>query len=352
MANKINIQNYEAYLLDYMEGNLSKNDIAALRAFVVSHPELNIDLNELELVELYTERLKFDDKEGLKKSPSQLISEEQYVDFIENNLSAEEKNRITALRNLYPEVNKELSLYEKTIVRADTSIIFENKEQLKKETKIIRLFSRQTLSMAAAITLLIGFIALFRIFNTTTESHQFSDKKNDTLPANKTIPSVTTNSPANVTKKLLNTTTAIANKQTVINKTITRKKNNTSVVTQTINTPTSFTVSENPVTENKTNLTIPTLTTAVVSNETVKPSANPKAGSAYIITEKAYDEDENKIASNESSNFWQKAKKAVNGLNKIGVKTASTSEIKQENNEQYVLSLGNFSVEKNKYNQE
>ena len=67
MANKINIENYEAFLLDYMEGNLSTEDFVALQMFSAEHPHLNIDLNDLELVELETEKIHFNEKENLKK---------------------------------------------------------------------------------------------------------------------------------------------------------------------------------------------------------------------------------------------------------------------------------------------
>ena len=35
MENRININNYEAFLLDYMEGNLSSQDISLLKEFPI-----------------------------------------------------------------------------------------------------------------------------------------------------------------------------------------------------------------------------------------------------------------------------------------------------------------------------
>ena len=67
MKSTINIENYEAFLLDYMEGNLSTEDFVALQMFAAQHPHLNIDLNDLELVELETEKINFSEKENLKK---------------------------------------------------------------------------------------------------------------------------------------------------------------------------------------------------------------------------------------------------------------------------------------------
>ena len=59
MKNKIDIQNYEAFLLDYMEGNLSSEETVALQLFAAQHPHLEIDLNDLELVGLATVKIMF-----------------------------------------------------------------------------------------------------------------------------------------------------------------------------------------------------------------------------------------------------------------------------------------------------
>ena len=45
----VDINNYEAYLLDYFEGRLGDDELEELRAFVLLHPELGIDLSGLDL---------------------------------------------------------------------------------------------------------------------------------------------------------------------------------------------------------------------------------------------------------------------------------------------------------------
>lgn len=65
---KINIttDNYEAYLLDYMEGNLSPDEAEQLKAFVATQ---GLDWDELteELPHLEATALAYENKEGLKK---------------------------------------------------------------------------------------------------------------------------------------------------------------------------------------------------------------------------------------------------------------------------------------------
>ena len=43
--NRINLSNYEAWLLDYAEGNLSAEDTAELLLFMEQHHELQVDLD-------------------------------------------------------------------------------------------------------------------------------------------------------------------------------------------------------------------------------------------------------------------------------------------------------------------
>ena len=66
MKTNITIDNYEAYLLDYMEGNLGPDEAEQLKAFVAAQ---DLDWNELteELPHLEAPQIEFDDKERLKK---------------------------------------------------------------------------------------------------------------------------------------------------------------------------------------------------------------------------------------------------------------------------------------------
>ena len=66
MKTNITIDNYEAYLLDYMEGNLSPDEAEQLKAFVMTQ---GLDWNELteELPHLETPQIEFENKERLKK---------------------------------------------------------------------------------------------------------------------------------------------------------------------------------------------------------------------------------------------------------------------------------------------
>ncbi len=67
MKTNITTDNYEAYLLDYMEGNLSPDEAEQLKAFVAAQ---GLDWDELteELPHLEAPVLAYENKEGLKKN--------------------------------------------------------------------------------------------------------------------------------------------------------------------------------------------------------------------------------------------------------------------------------------------
>ena len=71
MKTNITIDNYEAYLLDYMEGNLSPDETKKLKAFVAAQ---GLDWNELteELPHLEAPQIEFKNKERLKQRPLSL----------------------------------------------------------------------------------------------------------------------------------------------------------------------------------------------------------------------------------------------------------------------------------------
>ncbi len=82
----ININNYEAFLLDYYEGNLSAENIIELKRFAELHPDLGIELDAMELPKLEPLKSDFDLKTNLKKE-SQDIENEKVISFLEGLLT-------------------------------------------------------------------------------------------------------------------------------------------------------------------------------------------------------------------------------------------------------------------------
>jgi hypothetical protein len=359
MQNKINIENYEAYLLDHLEGTISMEDLLELQVFATQNPHLNIDLNDLELVELSTDEINFENKESLKRVG---ISDEKFVAYIENELSREEKQNIDALCAKDEKLAKDLRIFKHTLLITDTNIVFEDKNKLKKqETKVLWLFSREVLSMAASLILIMGLWFMFRDFipgNETLNSQKINGtgKMNSVaLKTSETLPVSTVDTNEQVKQDNIGSTTnsnPVAYSKNKPEK-ISAPKENQELMANT--TPTGS-VHNDP--KNIGNETINKKEENNLEKEAAKYASNnstdtkAQAAKPYVIIEKSYDEDEKQLAANEKPGFWKKAMKALNGLNKLGVKRVNGTESAQSQNEQYLLSMGNLQIQNNRYNAE
>lgn len=216
----ITIHNYEAFLLDYFEGTLDPLMVEELRRFVVQHPELELDLSDDELPVIAPSSLKADFKESLKKQEEALEDEEilnylenllpenerrafeerlnadktlfqrwqayqktmlpqepelQYtakaglyrneddlvlnnelIAYLEGTLSTAERKGLEVSLKQDVLLRKELELLKATRLTADTGVVYPNKAELKKQAKVLVLFSRTRVIRAAAGLLLLA----------------------------------------------------------------------------------------------------------------------------------------------------------------------------------------------------
>ena len=130
----INKNNYEAFFLDYHEGNLSPQQVADLLLFVEQHPELKEEFESFENVTLDDlSNVSFENKSSLKKEITLENKEEYFIRSVENTLTPAEKSLLESFVKQHPQFLPELELFQKTKVFADASVIFENKEALKKD---------------------------------------------------------------------------------------------------------------------------------------------------------------------------------------------------------------------------
>mgnify|MGYP000878744479 CR=1 FL=1 len=225
----IHLHNYEAYLIDYFDGTLSDEKVRELREFLVLHPELDIDLSEMDLPVLPAEHnladfkndlLKSDEVQSerliaafegqlnpqalealhselhnnpllqkeweriqktrlhpepigesglealLLKTEDDLVLTNRLIAYFENQLGVEEQLALEAELKTNATLRKELDLLKATRLTADAAVTFENKESLMKEAVVVSLFSFKSLyRVAAAILLLFGLFLLIRPSN-------------------------------------------------------------------------------------------------------------------------------------------------------------------------------------------
>ncbi|MDP2237899.1 MAG: hypothetical protein Q8J88_15820 [Bacteroidales bacterium] len=158
----ISKNNYEAYLLDHLEGRLSKEEQMLLKQFILDNPELG-DWDELnsELPELYPSTAIFTDKELLLKQeirPFKKLNETNFNDFFisfhEGLLSANEQQELEAFLELNPFLQGDFDLYDKVYFKADEKQVYPNKKKLLRLAPVIGLGLIRNISIAASLLLL------------------------------------------------------------------------------------------------------------------------------------------------------------------------------------------------------
>jgi ribosomal protein S16 len=156
---KINLHNYEAYLLDFQEGNLSKEKTAELERFLMEHPELEEELIAFDIPVLTPKAHRFDEKELMKRDLGKAdIKPSNATHFMiaasEGILSEADHLAFSDYLSRYPEAEAEYVLYRRLHLKADLRITFPDKQKLKQGKGLVR---RLYPALAAAAGLLLLF---------------------------------------------------------------------------------------------------------------------------------------------------------------------------------------------------
>lgn len=226
----IGLHNYEAFLLDYLEGNLSEAGTAELKRFALAHPELEIDLDAGDLPFIERGEITLDNKEQFKKTEADLQNEAllEYLEghlpeaqrqaiedkllknkdlaaelellkktrlradlqdvvshksgwykteedlllnnrgiaYYENQLPDSEKETFEQELNISKALQDELALLRKTRLIADAQLVYPNKEALKRRGRIIALFNTRSVMRVAAAMLLLLTLSVVAVYYT------------------------------------------------------------------------------------------------------------------------------------------------------------------------------------------
>tara|TARA_R110002072_G_scaffold172042_1_gene325806 strand:- start:4680 stop:5708 length:1029 start_codon:yes stop_codon:yes gene_type:complete len=175
---KISVFNYEVYYLDFLEGNLNKEDTVLFLAFLEANPELKMDDDSLPSFSKENDALDLTTKESLKHHSE---DEKIIATNIEHFLIAQSegilsKEKIIELNSFIlgnGTLEKEKAMYTSVHFEADKNIVFDNKESLKRKRAII-LWPYY----AAAASVLIALISWYSSTNGKLENKTlFADKK-------------------------------------------------------------------------------------------------------------------------------------------------------------------------------
>lgn len=167
MSELINIENYESFYLDFLEGNLNKSDTAILLAFLEENPSLKVEDSEFSVFSP-DDSIQFD---GFSKSLLKFQAFDQLIDAenlelfliasIEKQLPDTKTKELQQFLVKNPTFLIDLQQYEKAHLIADKSIIYPDKQKLKRGI-VIPMYAR-FLAAAAGIALFFSILNLNQI---------------------------------------------------------------------------------------------------------------------------------------------------------------------------------------------
>lgn len=179
----VNIYNYEAILLDFAEGRLSAAQTNELFDFLAAHPELQDDFDAaLAMTTL-------EDDEALTFSRKEDLLQNDNADFLQNLIIAEvegvadrnEKLELEAALKTQPNLENELSIFEKLKFEADTTFAFSRKEALIQPVVVRFSTWVYSVSFSAAAVLLLFLVINGMDFKTNPNYTGVKLDKFDTL---------------------------------------------------------------------------------------------------------------------------------------------------------------------------
>lgn len=186
---KIDLHNYEEFLLDYMDGIISEDNKSALLDFLNEHPDLQLDLEELSYIPLVPEISVLPNKDTLKKYlfDGVIPNEHNLEDFCiaSHEGLLKEKEQIQLQKYLATHKQAEICFqeYAKMYVKPDLSVSYPLKRKLHHTSKSV-IFQR-FLTIAASVTLLIACYLTY--FNKLKVSPVNQGQKMAILPMNKVL---------------------------------------------------------------------------------------------------------------------------------------------------------------------
>jgi hypothetical protein len=162
---KITIDNYESLIIDYLDENLSKEQLTGLKLFIEQHPELG-SWEELTtgFMIFESEPVIFENKNDLKGSEIHEVGKvneqnchEYFVALADDQLDASTQSDVEKFIVLNPIYANDYSTIKAARFSPDLTVRFPNKASLKH--LVIPLYSRNVMSYAASILILAGLFA-------------------------------------------------------------------------------------------------------------------------------------------------------------------------------------------------
>jgi len=187
---KITRSNYESYFLDFLEGKTDPSMMDELRLFLKENPDLATELETVDFITLASDQnIRFDAKEELKKSVNDREGafQERVVAYYEGDLSESEQAQLEASLSEDSTEATAAQQFGQLKLVADQSIVYQNKEQLKKRGVIIPLWMKV---VSAAAMLLLAYLLFQPNDRIPPPSPQLAGNLKSEIPKNNSAPEV------------------------------------------------------------------------------------------------------------------------------------------------------------------
>lgn len=194
---RISIFNYEAFYLDFLEGNLSEEDTRMLMEFFETHPECQLEVEEVVTLEdgnQYT----FSNKSSLKQvDETGEITRDNIEHFMiaeaEGILNRDKSNELLGFIGSDEVLIAAKKRYDSVYFQADEKLVYQNKKGLKRKTLV--LWPYVSVAAAAAVIAFVFFTnapqAKLSDTNFALSSWIPNVPSNQILDSNNQIPQVT-----------------------------------------------------------------------------------------------------------------------------------------------------------------
>ena len=197
----INRHNYEECFILYWDNELSASQKQVVENFVKENQDLQEEFTILGQTRFAPDNnIQLEKKEFLLNNSFINITnyEEQLLNYIDDEVTADQRKEIERFTGQYSVVKQELALLQKTKLQPEAEVMFPDKSILYRREEKVRVISMTwfRVAVAAAIILIAGF-ATFRLINTNGDIPTVAEiNKPKNQPSDKTIEQPISN-PAN-----------------------------------------------------------------------------------------------------------------------------------------------------------
>lgn len=174
---RIHLNNYEAILLDYLDGRLNADEVAEVLLFLEQHPQIKEAFEGLDEVHIDQEAYPSPDFSALKKPEFPEHSEalqHLLIAELEGDLSPVSAQELEVNLKRYPQLEAERQVYASTRVQPDTAVVYPFKNELRKPVPLV-VWSRTWTRIAAVLIAVLLIGVLVRTISDDTVTKGFED---------------------------------------------------------------------------------------------------------------------------------------------------------------------------------